>query len=154
MTSYKDKVDAERYNPSWTTMEGQLGMIVSKMKREGYEPTLIVGVTRGGLIPAVRLSHKLSVPMVTVSYSSKEGKGDDKNHDNVIGDIKGEKLLIVDDISDSGNTLAELTQLLSSGNEEVKTVALYNKESSVHQPTYFACGIPDDAPFITFPWEA
>ena len=69
----------------------------------------IVGLTRGGLMPAQELSHLMNIPMVAVQYSSKKGEGD-KTHENELPSIKGKSILLVDDICDSGHTLREDTK--------------------------------------------
>ena len=124
----------------------------------------VVGLTRGGLIPAAILSHLMGdIPMIPVSYSSKNGKGDDKAHNNVlpeIGKYKGfgmsrSDILIVDDICDSGKTLHEVYSHYVMLGHQVFTAVLYYKEipNGPIVPNVYWEKIPEDAGWVHFPWE-
>ena len=116
----------------------------------------IVGVTRGGLIPAIILSHELEKPMCCADYSSKDGAGDDKRTTSCgeLPDLPyGAPLLIVDDICDTGRTLSELWSEYTERGHIVHTAALYYKVGSEFKPTFFAEEISEDAPWVVFPWE-
>lgn len=115
-------------------------------------PDAILALARGGLTPAVMLSHLLDIPVVPVSYSSKSGNGDDRNHHNVLPTMTGAKLLIVDDINDSGNTLLEVYNFYAETNT-VMSAVLFSKKGSKIKPTYVGEVIDADSPFIDFPWE-
>ncbi len=113
----------------------------------------IVGVTRGGLVPAIILSHELGLPMCCVDYSSR-----DKKRTTSCGEWPylpyGAPLLIIDDISDTGNTLNELWCEYTERGHVVHTAALYYKNvEGDFKPTFFAKEIPSDAPWVVFPWE-
>ena len=116
---------------------------------------IIVGLTRGGLIPAAILSHTMNIPMVPVSYSSKTGKGDNKNHRNELPELPASRILLVDDICDSGTTLHQVFYHYEARGYEVHTVALYYKEleDGPIVPDIYWQKIPEDAPWIIFPWE-
>jgi xanthine phosphoribosyltransferase len=89
-----------------------------------WRPDYVVGITRGGLIPAVMISHYLNVPMHTLKVSMRDDKGDcesnlwmsedafgyidtiNQNDDTKNFDVSlAKNILIVDDINDSGLTL-------------------------------------------------
>ena len=118
-------------------------------------PDLIIGLTRGGLIPAVLISHDFNIPMEAVNYSSLQGRGDNAGeHTNVIPRFPdADRLLIVDDICDTGYTMYELVDEYTRRGQEVQTFSLYWKETSVFIPTMFWQQIPHDSPWIRFPWE-
>ena len=115
----------------------------------------IVGITRGGLMPAVELSHLMNIPMETVNYSSKEGKGDDKNHANELPDVKGKSILLVDDICDSGHTLKELKEIYEGRGYNVFTAVIYYKSQNepVFNPDVWAVNISQNFGWIIFPHE-
>tara|TARA_Y100001980_G_C14418450_1_gene210105 strand:- start:319 stop:777 length:459 start_codon:yes stop_codon:yes gene_type:complete len=96
----------------------------------------IYGLPRGGLIPAVMLSHQLGIPMAK-------------------GDI-GPNTLIVDDICDSGETLdkfVEKHQTLYSFPFNLKTAVLhYKPHTSCFEPTFNAKKWDKDD-WIVYPWE-
>jgi hypoxanthine phosphoribosyltransferase len=123
------------------------------VKSSAPKPDLLLGLTRGGLIPAVMLSHMTGIPMIAAQYSSKDGAGDNKNHRNRLPNIDAEHIMIVDDIADSGYTLQEVSDHYTKQGHVVSTSVLYYKEGSVFSPTFHAAAIEADSPFIYFPWE-
>ncbi|WP_447406336.1 phosphoribosyltransferase, partial [Clostridium perfringens] len=77
-------------------------------------PDHIVGIGRGGLVPAVYLSHAIGVPTVSCDQLS----GNDGLVDTVLVRVAGwaaagRRLLFVDDINDSGRTIAGLRATLA-----------------------------------------
>lgn len=118
-----------------------------------FEFDIIVGLARGGMLPALILSHQLDCPVVVPNYSSKSGVGDNRNHDNVLPNISGKRILVVDDISDTGKTLVEVYEHYCMYNT-VHTLALYYKEQPKGMvPTFYWQKIPTDAEWIIFPFE-
>lgn len=117
----------------------------------------VVGISRGGLHPAMILSHMLSKPLVVVEYSSKEGKGDDKNHTNDLPTITPEQgpVLVVDDICDSGHTLNEIVYHFTKQNVKTYTAVLYYKthNQQVMAPDMKWRTIPANSGWVVFPWE-
>lgn len=130
--------------------------LAEKIEQSNLQPQLIIGVVRGGAIPAVILSHLLGVPCEMLNYSSLEGKGDDKNHSNLIPEhLYGHaEVLLVDDICDSGATLAELSELfLAKGNVvHTATLAYKDKDDSLHTPDFIGATYKHDF-WLVFPWE-
>ena len=121
----------------------------------------VVGMARGGLFPAMIMSHILNVPMTAIHYSSKKGEGEYKMYDNdrafdsLMSDRK-ERLLVVDDICDSGHTFREVVECFDVLKvHPVITYAIYYKEreEGSFKPNLHTYTIPEDAPWIIFPWE-
>ena len=54
-------------------IEGYLHNIIRGMVADNWRPDYIVGLTRGGLIPATMLSHYMNVPMHTLNVSLRDG---------------------------------------------------------------------------------
>jgi uncharacterized protein len=77
-----------------------------------WKPDYIVGISRGGLTPAVLLSHYLNLPLHTLKVTLRDGAEEDCDHnawmaDDAIGyDTDKKNILIVDDINDSGATFS------------------------------------------------
>ena len=115
----------------------------------------IVAPCRGGLWFGVLASHKLNVPLTPVSYSSKTGNGDDKNHANELPvlpeDVK--TILLLDDIIDSGHTLKEISAHYAGQGIKVITGVFHYKEGSVFHPDLYFWRIPSDSEFIVYPYE-
>lgn len=105
--------------------------IIRQLEEDKWRPDYIVGLTRGGLIPAVMLSHYLNIPMHTlkVSLRDHDDQGPESNcwmSEDAIGYIpseerkanggwaylpnKAKNILIVDDINDAGTTLNWIKQ--------------------------------------------
>ena len=66
------------------------------------------------------------------------------------GDVKGKKVLIIDDIWDSGRTMEAVLEYL--GKENVTTATLYWKEKALNKPNYYAETARENE-WIVFPWE-
>jgi len=85
-----------------------LNILVEQIKADEWQPDYIVGITRGGLVPAVCLSHMLNIPMETVKWSLRDDCVQEMNC-WIPEDIdNGMKVLIVDDIIDGGETIRAL----------------------------------------------
>jgi hypoxanthine phosphoribosyltransferase len=95
-----------------------LHKIIREITHDNWRPDYIVGLTRGGLVPATMLSHYLEVPMHTLNVSFRDAEiGPESNlwmaedafgytvHDPMASGDGRKKILIVDDINDSGATL-------------------------------------------------
>lgn len=138
----------------WSEVQQHLGRLAAELKKSGLTDA-IVGLTRGGLIPAVVLSHYTEdTPVIPVDYSSSKGKGDNVgSHVNHIPDIEAERLIVVDDICDTGHTMKEVVTILEGRNHEVTTFALHYKEGGAFEPDYHGVKLPANAPWIVFPWE-
>lgn len=142
-------------HPTYGNIETACVHIINELDAKGIRPSKIVALSRGGLMLGVILSHNLNVPMIPVQYSSKAGKGDDKNHTNQLPVIQDEDILVVDDIADSGHSLDEVCKFYEQFEHanNVFSASMYLKEGSVHTPTVHWHHLKKDGPFIHFPWE-
>lgn len=143
---------AVNYHPSFEDVYKACSIIALRLEKS---PSVVIGLTRGGLIPAVLLSHMLSVPMIPVSYSSMKGRGEFKGYDGTLPttDIPGKDILVIDDICDSGHTLFDISRYYNDLHHNVLTAALYYKMGAIMEPNYYWQLIPEDGNWVTFPWE-
>ena len=118
-------------------------------KVSSYKPTHIVGIARGGLVPAVMLSHQLNLPMETLGVSFRDNKA---THHTKFKPIKDARYLIVDDINDSGTTFKVVTDIFKNRRLNHRTAALINKEKSDFNVDFYGEMFYHDD-WITFPWE-
>ena len=76
---------------------------------DGWAPDLLVGVGRGGLVPAVFLSHATGLPMVSIDFSTPIPEFNDALFEALAARTRGgERLVFVEDINDSGRTIAAI----------------------------------------------
>lgn len=145
----------ERLKPSAQQMEDMANQIADDINNVGIDVDMVVGVSRGGLVPAVYLSHLLDRPLVPISYSSKEGKGDDKNHKNTVPEVSpGTVVLIVDDICDTGHTMRELHNIYVDMGAIVFTACLYYRQTqNNHTPVFHCVTLTKDDGWVVFPFE-
>lgn len=153
-------------NPPWDQIVYGCDLIHKKIRfQHVFVPDIILCIVRGGLIPGTILSNKFNVPLIPISYSSKEGRGNDVWYDNKLPLITGQltsglgelpprpKLLIVDDICDSGRTLQEVSDHYVKQKHECKTATLYYKEGAIMTPDAYVLKLLPNSGWITFPWE-
>jgi len=89
---------------TYSQYENLISNICREIHHSGWTPDYIVGLTRGGLIPAVFLSHWLDVKMNSLDISLRDG-GDCVSNAGMAEDaFDGKNILIVDDINDTGAT--------------------------------------------------
>lgn len=127
---------------------------------DDFKPDYIVGLSRGGLIPGVLLSHYLDVPFHPL--------GHDESNLWMAEDAFGTKrILIIDDINDTGHTFKELTEDWQSGvysdssywdtvwHHKVKFAALIHNEASEFESDYRGHTInkAENPEWCVFPWE-
>ena len=79
--------------------------ILRQMTKDSWMPDYVVGLTRGGLLPAVLISQYLNVPMDALKVSLRDNQETCSNLSMAEDAYEGKKILIVDDINDTGATL-------------------------------------------------
>jgi len=121
-----------------------------QMPPNGAGFTRIIGVSRGGLIPAVMLSHALDIPMVSLEKSGLVGGVE--AHDSLRHWFAGSESLLVDDIWDTGATAYKLAALLPYS--PMFTLCYKPNIPKVGPKSLYWPGfvVPDDE-WIVFPWE-
>lgn len=118
---------------------------------ENYD--YVLGITRGGLIPAVFLSHRLGIPMLAINWSTRDSKI--KTLDNHTKELlNNKKVLIVEDIIDSGETASQLIQELGTVCTYHIAALIYNVSQKI-EPKYYDISIDRTVTedWINFFWE-
>lgn len=146
---------------SWTDAEEMFASMADFLSED--KPDMVVGLARGGLVPAVWLSHKLGVPMEPIQWTTRDGDAKEHNYNVSEAIADGKQVVFVDDINDSGVTLegvlnhydvihVETTVDLS---RRCRYVTMMSKGSSVFEEDYSAYRIPEDQEdqWVVFPWE-
>ena len=79
--------------------------LIKQMSDDNWKPDYIVGINRGGLTPAVMMSHFMNVPMFTLDIQLRDhSRPPESNTMMPLDALEGKQILIVDDINDSGAT--------------------------------------------------
>ena len=169
-----------------STIKAWLHEIIRSMNADGWKPDYIVGLTRGGLVPATMLSHYLDIPMHTLKVSLRDDTdGPESNlwmaedafgyvpkDETILADFDyslcAKKILIVDDINDTGATLQWIQEDWRSGclpyhdrwedvwGNNVRIAVMINNEASEFTDVdYVGLNINklEEPIWCTFPWE-
>lgn len=131
---------------SWNELHDLVNDIAHQIEESGIQFDYIVGVARGGLVPAVLLSHRLEIPLVCAEYSTR----DNMTLNNGIKWLAQiDNALVVDDIADSGATIDAFKKV----NEELKFATVFHKtHTSSHDPDFVGEATESDD-WIVFPFE-
>jgi len=141
---------------SWEDIHVGSLKLASMSLQDGYMPDVIVGVLRGGYIVARIVADALGINDIgVVEVKFYKGIGEQAERPVITQplttEIRGRKVLIVDDVVDSGRTLEVVSeQVRLRGAAEVRTAALYYKPRSIIKPDYL---VVETEKWILFPWE-
>lgn len=122
----------------------------------GEMPTCILAIARGGLVPATLIAYELEIKSVYIarasSYSNDNAKGSLNIEIPDIEKLRNQHVLIVDDLSDSGDTLFAIVKEVKSVTEEITTATLYIKRGTAYEPDVNHRSFPKET-WLVFPWE-
>lgn len=127
---------------------------------EAWQPTYLIGIGRGGLVPAVYLSHAAGLPTLSCDLSSQvKDFAEDVIVRLAARTHAGERLLFVDDINDSGRTIALLRAMMTQAGAVdglARFATLLDNVSSASRVDYAARTIDrrETKDWFVFPWEA
>ena len=142
--------------PSWNQIYKLLLNLADKVRKNDFKPDIIIGVSRGGWPPARVMSDLLENPnlanVATEFYVGvAETKGKPVITQPVSVSVKSKKVLVVDDVADTGESLRLVqSHLKEQGATEVKIATIYYKPWSVTIPDYYK---KETNSWIIFPWE-
>lgn len=155
------KKSKKKYN--WNYIDNACDRIVCDVSELGI--TRIIGLSRGGLIPATIIANKLCVREVMSigvasydkGYDGTETAGSINTYQrlpvNCPGMNKGDNMLIVDDISDKGNTFKHVLNLVTDQyKSNFYTASVFIKPGTSFKPDFYHKSVPDDQ-WVIFPWE-
>jgi len=140
--------------------------IVSQMYSDDWRPDYIVGVTRGGLIPAVMMSHYTGVKMHTLDVRLRDA---DHGPEHAVWMAEeasaGKRILILDDINDTGETFKWIVKDWEESNppadwidvwgNNVRFATIIDNVPSKFDVDYTSIEInkAEDPAWIVFPFE-
>lgn len=151
-------------------LKGLVLDICRQISLSGWRPDYVVGITRGGLIPAVMISQFLEVPMNALKVSLRDGVEDCESNCWMSEDAyDGKNILIVDDINDTGATINWITKDWQGScdpsgtawenvwGKNVRFAVVVDNDSSksVHSMDYVGTRInkAENDTWVIFPWE-
>jgi hypoxanthine phosphoribosyltransferase len=141
---------------SWDDVQLLSEKVSDKIRESGYVPDLMIAVSRGGFDPARIMSDQLDIrKLASLQIIYYKGLNDRMDEPEVLfplnAQIEGLKVLVVDDVSDSGNSLIVVRKYIENmGAAEVKLATLHHKPWSKFKPDYFAEVVDE---WIIYPWE-
>jgi xanthine phosphoribosyltransferase len=130
------------------------------LEADSWKPTFLVGIGRGGLVPAAYLSHRTGLPMLSVDHSTGDHGFGAELLDKLAAKIAaGARILIVDDINDSGATINYLRAAIEAkvaDPDGLRVAVLVHNVRSDARAEYHGSEIDRDRDkrWFVFPWEA
>jgi hypoxanthine phosphoribosyltransferase len=121
--------------------------IINQMVRANFKPDIVIGLSRGGIVPALLVSHYFNCECYI------------RNKEDTLFDVEfpQRNILVIDDINDSGNTLTAVNQELYQDLElrDIKYATLINNESSLFTVDFSGIDFNrlDQDDWFEFPWE-
>lgn len=129
-----------------------------QVQESGFVPDIVVAIARGGLLLAGSIAYALAVKScgaINVEfYSGVEVRLDEPVLLSPMLDtpsVSGQRVLLVDDVSDSGRTLAMVLALLVTAGADVRSLCLYSKPQTVLEPDFVW---RRTSKWIAFPWSS
>lgn len=185
----------KKVHVTWQNVQGAVIDLARQLQKDNWRPDYIVGITRGGAIPAVMLSQYLGIPMRPLQVSLRDGQDcvsdlgmaedafgyvakDSRGYEHF--EISGlpvphdptdprirKNILIVDDINDTGATIAWIKKDWPSGclpnsyawkniwHNNVKFAVIHNNLASNEEVDYSSIEInkAEEDCWIVYPWE-
>jgi len=136
---------------SWAQFETLVQGMAQEIRRH-FQPDAVVGVAHGGLFVGSAVARALGCQFfpVRISRRSRDKQDSSKVYEEMPVQLKNQRVLIVDDVASSGDTL-ELAQALAKkvGAREVVTACLVSKENG-YEPGWTAIRTDD---LVVFPWD-
>jgi hypoxanthine phosphoribosyltransferase len=133
---------------TWQDVERATLHVVHQMKRDKFQPDIIISLARSGLIPASLISYCLGnkqLYVVKVDFSKTQSSGKDQDlrsrpilSQRIKRSLKGHKILVVDEMTVSGETLKLVSKYLKTKHpKQVKFAVLYKQPWSQFKPHYY-----------------
>jgi len=142
----------------WLEFGDAARLLAKDVLSSGFEPEVVVAVARGGLIIAGAVAYALGTKecgSINVEfYTDVEQRLDEPVILSPALDapsLAGKRVLVVDDVSDSGRTLRLVVDIIRNAGADVRSACLYSKPGTVLEPDHVWRRVDG---WITFPWSA
>ena len=139
----------------WREMRRDVNTLCREIMLDKFDPNVIVGLSRGGLTPGVMMSHWMKKPFKTIKASLR----DFPEWENYLPRKTDDRVLIVDDICDSGETFSRIREHINERKEngvDVRFATLWWNNECNFEPHYYVNEIAKDSTktWINFCWES
>jgi hypoxanthine phosphoribosyltransferase len=141
---------------TWEDVYNLTLRLSERIVKSGFKPDVIVGIARGGWIPARILSDVLfaeTLQNIRIEYYSDVGKRgrEPKITQPITGTMEGKSVLLVDEVADTGDSLFHAIEHVNAlGAGDVKSAVLHFKPWSRVAPDYFMVKTES---WTVYPWE-
>ncbi|MEH3052385.1 MAG: phosphoribosyltransferase [Patulibacter minatonensis] len=153
-----DAPEIQREILQWGEMGEATKALAAAIHADGYRPDVVLAIARGGLIVAASLAYALGVKNTfTMNVEFYTGVDERLPVPMILPpapdllDLEDAKVLIADDVADTGATLELVKAFCGERVGEVRCATLYEKSHSVVQCEYVWRRTDD---WIVFPWSA
>ena len=143
--------------PSWEEIYENIKEIAKKIKKDRYKPDIVFALSRGGFVPARVICDLMIIKdlvSIKVDHWGITATKDGKAHLRYLinADLSGKKVLIVDDITDTGESMIVAKEFVEKLNpKEIRTVAIFHIKTSKFIPDYYSKEI--DWIWVIWPWN-
>ncbi|WP_394685849.1 phosphoribosyltransferase [uncultured Microbacterium sp.] len=147
----------ERERLSWDDFGTATRDISRAIVADGFEPEVVVAIARGGLLPGGAIAYGLGAKNCgALNVEFYTGVGTVLDAPEVLPPaldltyLAGRRVLLVDDVADSGRTLDLAVTLLRRHDADVRSAVIYTKPTTIIAPDY---SWRDTSLWIEFPWS-
>lgn len=153
--------NASKVKVSWNEFQKMSEALVAQIKKSGFAPDYLVAVSRGGLVPATIISHQLenknllSVKAEYYEFDNFAEKTRGTKPKPVIAQgfsqkIAGKKVLVIDEILDTGATMKAVVAYLKKKNPaQLKVAVIHSKPWAKFKPDY---EVKSTDKWVVYPW--
>lgn len=132
------------------TYENIHGLVVEKIP-QFKDFDVVVGISRGGLLPSLIISQHKKIPLIPLTWQTRDGHTQDvQGLVSILNNYN--KILIVDDINDTGLTLTQIDSIVSKYTKEVTYYTVVKKPLTNFTKSIYSEVVDNDF-WIVFPWE-
>jgi hypoxanthine phosphoribosyltransferase len=141
--------------PTWNQIYEMLLCQAQKIKNQNYKPDIIIAIARGGVVSARILSDLLENPnlsFIQIEFYTNINQTlqEPTLKQTLTPKVIGKKVLLIDDIADTGKSLQLAKTHLQQGAIEIKTATLYQKNQSITTPDFYE---KQTTSWVVFPWD-
>jgi hypoxanthine phosphoribosyltransferase len=148
-----DPAPTEFLDLDWA-MFGELCRALALKVARDYDPDVVIGIARAGVIPAAVVASILGVDFYSLQITRREGDEQVRERPEIFSEVprevRGKRVLIVDEITSSGDTLRlALAAVRAAHPEEVRTATSFARTTG-YRPDYTSLTMDAE---VVFPWD-